>query len=252
MSTGLFTRSGVFGCLLLAAMVLLVGCASQQDEPAFSDDFDPGWEENQTGWRVATWKQNSTQMSPERCKTDGNGMLVQTITAGSPWQGGSMQTAADYPYGRWVARLKPSSVAGLCNTMFTVDWEDFTTEEEHDGTKFEVDIEFLTYTFGPGSGQVHLAVHVPGKSNAYVEDVELGFNPSDDFHEWAFEIAPDYVAWFIDGEELRRWERPEDVTFNPNYEFFFNSRTQERWIKGPPDEEAYYYIDWVRFYPLSE
>lgn len=63
-------------------------------EPAFEDDFLPGWEKNQKAWDVATWRQNQTQMSPERCVTDGNGILIQTVLAGDPALGGSMQTKA--------------------------------------------------------------------------------------------------------------------------------------------------------------
>jgi len=220
--------------------------------PAFEDNFDPGWEDNQTAWRVATWTQNKTEMSPERCRTDGKGMLVQTLLAGEPAKGGSMQSTGEFPYGRWQARLKPSSVTGLCNTMFTDDWEDMTTETPNDGTKFEVDIELLTYTFGEGKGKVHLAVHVPEKSNAFVEDVDLGFNPSDDFHLWGFDILPDKIIWHIDGKILRTWERPEGMSFNPNYELFFNSRSQRSWIRGPAPEDAHYYIDWVRFYRMDQ
>jgi len=218
----------------------------------FNDDFDADWEKKQTAWRVATWKQNGAQMDPSRCATDGEGRMVQTVMAGKPYRGGSMQTAREYGYGKWVARLKPSSVPGALNSMFTMDWDDLTTEVEHDGSKFEVDIEFLTYTFGPGKGKVHLAVHVPGKKNAFVEDVPLDFNPSDDFHEWGFEILPDRIAWHVDGKVLRSWDRPAEREFNEGYEFFFNSWTKPKWIKGPPKEDARYLIDWVRFYPMEK
>ncbi|MFW6153670.1 MAG: glycoside hydrolase family 16 protein [Planctomycetota bacterium] len=224
------------------------------DSAAFRDDFDPGWEQRQTAWRVATWKQNGTQMAPERCATDGEGHMVQTVLPGEPYRGGSMQTADEYPYGRWTARLRPSSVPGVLNSMFTMDWDDHTTpDNEHDGSKFEVDIEFLTYTFGPDTGEVHLAVHVPEKKGLFVEDVDLDFNPSDAFHQWSIEIAPDRVTWYVDGEVLRTFERPEGYAFPPNYEFFFNSWTDANpnWINGPAEETATYHIDWVEFEPAG-
>jgi beta-glucanase (GH16 family) len=220
-------------------------------EPAFQDNFDAGWSKDQKDWRVATWKQNGTEMSPERCADDGKGYLVQTVLAGEPYRGGSMQTAKEYPYGRWVARLKPSSVPGVLNSMFTDDWENMTTEEPNDGTKYEVDIEFLTYTFGKKSGKVHLAVHVPGVKNAFVEDVPLKFNPSDDFHVWGIDLLPDRIVWHVDGKELRTWKAPAGQEPPAvGHEMFFNSWTSPKWIKGPPKEDAKYHIDWVRFYPL--
>ena len=38
-------------------------------------------------------------------------------------------------------------------------------------------------------------------------------NPQDDWHLYAFEWTPDYVAWFYDGEEVRRVTDTEEVRF---------------------------------------
>jgi hypothetical protein len=32
---------------------------------------------------------------------------------------------------------------------------------------------------------------------------------------------------------------------------FFNAWTMEKWIKGPPQKQGDYRIDWVKFYPLA-
>lgn len=78
--------------------------------PAFFDGFDPGWEGRQTDWRIATWMQNGTQMARERSQTDGLGNTVQTVLAGEPYRGGSMQSNREFGFGRWIARVKPSNV----------------------------------------------------------------------------------------------------------------------------------------------
>ncbi len=222
-------------------------------EPVFEDPFDPDWAETQTAWRRASWSQNGTQMSPERCVTNDDGLLEQTVLAGNPPQGGSMQSTAEYLYGRWVARLKPSSVPGVLNSMFTMDWDDLTDDTtDSDGTHQEIDIEFLTYTFGDDTGQVHLAVHRPDHTNHVSEDIELDFNPSDDFHEWGFDILPDRIDWHVDGEVFFTFEYDDTITIDGPYELFFNSWTRESWINGPPAEDAVVQIDWVRFYPFDE
>ena len=222
-------------------------------EPTFQDEFAPGWEKDQKAWRVATWKQNGTQMSPERCATDGKGFLVQTVLAGEPYRGGSLQSVAEYPYGRWVGRLKPSSVPGVLNSFFTDDWDNMKTPEKDDGTKFEVDIEFLTYTFSKGKGQVHLALHGFGKKNVYVKEAELDFNPSDDYHVYGFDILPTGIVWYADGKVIGEYKCPEGETVpDIAHEIFFNSWTSPKWIKGPPAAEAKYFIDWVQFYPLAK
>ena len=222
-------------------------------KPSFEDDFLPGWEKNQKAWAVATWRQNGTQMSPERCATDGKGFLVQTVKAGDPPLGGSLETRGEFRYGRFVGRLKPAPVAGALNSFFTDDWDDKTTPETgSDGTKFEVDIEFVTASFGPGRGQVELALHSAfGKKTPYGKKVDLDFNPSDDFHIYAIDILPDAIIWYCDGREIGAYrcaagEKVPDI----GHELFMNSWTAVKWVKGPPKADATYCIDWVRYYPL--
>jgi len=221
------------------------------DKPSFEEDFSKGWNARQTDWKVNGGKQNGTMMSPSRCKANSRGYLVQTVLPGKPYRGGSMETRGEFSYGRWVARLKTSSVPGVLNSMFTMDWDDRKTPEaNNDGSKTEVDIEFLTYTYSRKRGEVHLAVHLPGQENVEVADVPLRFNPSTDFHEWGFDILPDRVIWHVDGEEIHKWKGSKSKTLAPAYEMFFNSWTKPHWINGSPKEAAEYWIDWIRFYPL--
>jgi len=221
--------------------------------PAFEDHFEPGWEEKQKFWKVATWEQNGTQMSPERCRTDGKGHLVQTVLAGEPFQGGSLQTKREFGWGRWVARGKPSAVPGLLNSIFTKDWDDLSTPaDQHDGNKGEVDFEFVTHTFDKGRGEVHLAIHLKKHHPLWHLDIPLDFDPSRDFHEWGFDILPDRVVWHVDGKVLHAWNYTSAHFIDPAYEFFFNSWTAKKWLKGPPGEKAEYQIDWVKFYPLQK
>ncbi|MBN2528704.1 MAG: glycoside hydrolase family 16 protein [Deltaproteobacteria bacterium] len=228
-------------------------CASPfESTAALEDTFDGGWSTTQTLWRRASWTQNGTAMSPDRCIENSEGLLEQTVLEGTPFQGGSMQSRDEYHYGRWVARLKPSSVPGVLNSMFTMDWDDMTTtDDDGDGTHEEIDIEFLTYTFGANSGSVHFAVHKPPHSNYFVNDVELNFNPSDDFHEWGFDVLPDKIQWHVDGAVLAQFAFDATVSITGQYEMFFNSWTKESWINGPPRNDAIYQIDWVRYFPLK-
>lgn len=224
-------------------------------EPSFQDDFTPGWDVSQKQWQVATWTQNGAQMSRERCLTDGKGMLIQTVLPGAPFRGGSLQSTVEFPYGRWEARLKPSSVPGVNNSFFTKDWDDLADPvNKHNarGKKVEIDTEFLTYTFRPGGGKVHLAVHLPNDENHFMEDLELGFNPSADFHVWGMDILPDRIRWRVDGRTIKTYLYDRKGLVDPNYEMFFNSWTKKNWIHGPPTQAASYQIDWVKFYPLLE
>ena len=220
--------------------------------PIVEDNFDAGWSESQALWRRASWTQNGTQMSLDRCNENSDGFLEQTVLAGTPFQGGSMQSREEYRYGRWVARLKPSNVPGVLNSMFTMDWDDLSTSDaDGDGTHEEIDIEFLTYTFGANTGSVHFAVHKPPHSNYFVDDVDLDFNPSDNFHDWELDILPNQIQWRVDDTVLTTFTYDDTVSILGYYEMFFNSWTKEEWINGPPSSDAVYQIDWVRFYPLK-
>lgn len=221
-------------------------------EPSFEDNFEPGWVPGEHHWRIATWRQNGTKMGKDRVKVIEPGYLTQTVLAGKPFRGGSMQSTREFSYGRWIARVKPSSVPGVLNSIFTKDWDDLTTPEpDNDGRKAEVDIEFVTKTFGDGEGEVHLAVHLLKHRPLWHVDIPLDFNPSDDFYEWGFDILPDRCVWHVNGKVLYTWEYTEEHRVDPGYEFFFNSWTRGKWIEGPPKEDAVYEIDWVRFYPLK-
>jgi beta-glucanase (GH16 family) len=218
---------------------------------SFSDTFDPDWEAQQRSWKRASWLQNGTQMDPSRAFTDDAGHLVQVVLPGAPYRGGSIETVGEFGYGRWQARLRPSSVPGLLNSMFTKDWDDRTTPgstSTGDGLKAEVDIEFLTYTFAGDTGKVWLAVHYDGVRQ-YGTMVNLAFNPSKAFHVWGFDVLPSEIRWHVDDQVIHTYRYPVGK-IAPRYEMFFNSWTRPDWIRGPPAAEGQYLIDWVRFSPL--
>lgn len=220
--------------------------------PSFLDFFNSGWKSSQTEWRIANFSQNGTEMSPDRVNVSASGILTETVLAGEPYRGGSIETWAEFGWGRWVARVRPSPVPGVLNSIFVKDWDDRTTPADGgDGNKAEIDIEFLTHSFGPGIGEVHLAVHFTDASPLFGVDIPLDFNPSDAFHEWGFDILPDRVVWHVDGEFLYEWIYTDTHAMTGDYEFFFNAWTRDTWILGPPATDAHYEIDWVRFYPLQ-
>jgi len=95
----------------------------------------------------------------------------------------SMARRDQYCFGRWEARRKPSNVPGMLNSMFTIDWDDVMASGDGDGTTQEIDIEFLTYAFTGTDSKVHFALHAAGHPSANTRpDIQLGFDPSADFH----------------------------------------------------------------------
>jgi len=110
------------------------------------------------------------------------------------YRGAELRTLEPVLYGKFEARYKPAQGDGILSSFFT--YNDSCCSESPWN---EIDIELLgrydhvmdlnTITWGQSS---HVRQH-------YVE-----FNPHLNFHTYGFEWTPDYVAWFIDGEEVYR------------------------------------------------
>ena len=221
---------------------------------SFRDDFsaatlDPGV------WQVAAWAEHGGQTDAARCYAK-DGFLTMEFendaayfAAHGLFLSSALQTRATFLYGRWEARLKPSSVPGVLNSFYTIDWGDGS------GTKQEIDIEFLTKSFGGGGGEVHYAVHAEGKTSFNTNpDVSLAFDPSADFHVYAIEITPTEIQWTVDGTLLKTYAYSDaGVTINAPYQLKLNAWSQANWIGGPPvaDTVCTYLIDWIQFTPME-
>ena len=158
-------------------------------------------------------------------------------------------------YGRWEASLKPSNVPGVLNSFYTIDWNNTTDGTSgSDGTKQEIDIEFLTKSFKDNTGEVHFAVHERGRKSIETNpDIKVDFSPCADFHVWGFEITPEYIEWFVDDKVLKRYVYDgNEIIINAPYQLKLNFWSAERWIGGPPKEnvKCIYQIDWIKFTPL--
>ena len=208
-------------------------------------------------WQVATWSEHGGQTGYERTYVeDGKLNMVFINDSVEGYLNASINTWNEYLYGTWEASLKPSSVPGVLNSFFTIDWDDMSNSSStSDGTKQEIDIEFLTYTFADDFGRVHHAVHAEGYSSfESVPDIALDFNPSDDFHTYGFEITPEYIRWFVDDITLRTYTYSEgEISITDPYQLKLNVWSMENWINGPPeaDVESVYQIDWIRFTPAE-
>ncbi len=241
--------------LAFIGLLALASCSPNSGDQAaldpaagydFYDDFSDGIDPEV--WEVAGWREHGGQTSPERVYVDDQGHLNMVFINDSEqgYLSAALQTRKeDFSYGRWEARLKPSSVPGVLNSMYTIDWR------KGQGTKQEIDIELLTHTFGDKHpGEMWIALHAAGKKTTDFSQ-PLPFNPSDDFHVYSFDITPEYVEYSVDDKVLYRYVYAEnDIAFDAPYMLKFNVWSSDNaWIKGPPpkDVKTVYQIDWVRF-----
>jgi beta-glucanase (GH16 family) len=108
--------------------------------------------------------------------------------AGRPYASGEYLTMQRYGHGRFEARLKPIKAAGVVTAVFTYAGPD--SGSPHD----EIDMEFL------GNKPTKM------QANYFTDDVgghetliELGFDATADYHDYAFEWRPGSIRWFVDG-----------------------------------------------------
>lgn len=154
-------------------------------------------------------------------------LICSTIVSiAKDYKGAEYRTKEAYTYGRFETRIKAAQRDGMLASFFTY----------HDGsdTWNEIDIEIM----GRYNDNVQFNTITPGQTN-HVRAQNVNFNPAEDFHTYAFEWTPDYVAWFIDNEEVYRQteehiqtlNRPQKIMmniWNPAYENWagvFNSNT---------------------------
>lgn len=223
------------------------------DSPFF-DDFE-GSTIN-SSWLVATWKEHNGQTGPERCFVKDGLLHLQFVNSSTEgYLSSAIQTRAEFLYGKWEMKAKASNVPGVLNSFYTIDWDNTSNSSaENDGTKQEIDIEFLTKSFGNSSGEVHLALH-NSKSSWYTNpDIPLWFDPSDNFHVYGFNITPNCIEWLADDSVIYRYEyEGKPISIDAPYMLKLNSWSDLKWIGGPPQADVVcdYQIDWIRFTPLQ-
>src|SRR6056297_2639984 len=220
----------------------------------FYEDFD-GPIDDQI-WQVLAGSEHGGDLSTDRVYVE-NGLLNMVFIYDSEKGnlGSAIQSRDEFLYGRWEASLKPTDVPGVLNSFYTIDWDNTADDASgSDGTKQEIDIEFLSKSFKDDSGEIHLALHERGsKSFQTNPDIKFDFNPSADFHVYGFEVTPEYIEWFVDDTVIHRYTyEGNEIAVDAPYMLKLNFWSSERWIGGPPeaDVECIYQIDWIKFTPL--
>jgi endo-1,3-1,4-beta-glycanase ExoK len=134
-----------------------------------------------------------------------------------------IRTGKKLGYGLYEARMRTASGAGLNTAFFTYigppngvpEWD-------------EIDFEFL----GKDSHSVQLNYYANGKAQLG-KLFPLGFDASQDFHNYAFDWAPDKIRWYVDGKLL--YETPADAKLPHNPGFLFlslwsGSQVEDAWL----------------------
>jgi len=168
--------------------------------------------------------------------------LFVSFCYSNEFKGAEYRTIETFTYGRFEVCFKSSSGAGQLSTLFTYH----ELGDEGSSAWNELDIEIL----GRYENDVQFNPITPGQENhEYHRWVD--FNPSEDFHVYAIEWTPDYVAWFVDGKELHRQTGDHIDELNRDQKLMMNiwPPVYESWVGtlDPAQLPFFAYYDWVSY-----
>ena len=220
------------------------------------NSFNSGLQYKSGGWNNgdnfgAEWKENHIELN--------SGIMALRIdTAGCPsrcegkaFASGEYATTDTYGYGRVEGRLKVAKARGLVTSLFTYTNREKNPNkpERNDG----IDIETLD------KDTTKLEVNYYANRVGSQETVlDLGFDASAAYHDYAFEWSPSAIRWYVDGklvhtENGSRGElpsQPGQVMVN----LWPGASDNLEWtgsFKYPGTPLRAYY-DWIKFTPVSK
>ena len=179
-------------------------------------------------------------------------MLVAMAAGQADFRSGSVSTYEKFRYGKFVTRMKAPDRKGTVSSFFTYwDGPNFDPLEWN-----ELDLEIVpSVEENPFSMNI-----IYGDGHDKVESHDYGheFNPHDDWHTYEMEWTPHYIAWIVDGHEIRHvntqdpavknLDKPQSLRMN------FWTPTFHSWSSGfnPVDMPWYVLYDYVEVFTYDE
>ena len=110
------------------------------------------------------------------------------------YRGAEFRTGPKYGYGFYSVRMRPVKESGVITSFFIYNGRPWD----------EIDIEFL----GKDTTKVQFNYFTNGVGN-YEYEYDLGFDASEEFHEYAFEWKEGSITWYVDGKAV--YQATEDI-----------------------------------------
>ncbi len=167
-------------------------------------------------------------------------LCIPMFLSAKIYKGAEYRTKAAFTYGRFEVRMKSAQREGMLSSFFT--YHEITSTADWN----EIDIEIM----GRYSDDIQFNPITRGQVN-HVSHYQTSFNPSLDFHTYAFEWTPTYVAWFVEGKEVHRQTGAHIEGLNLPQKIMMNvwNPTYPNWA-GQWNENvlpAFAYYDWVSY-----
>ena len=172
-------------------------------------------------------------------------LAVPSRAQAKPYKGGELYSQQQYLHGRVEMRMRMVRGSGLLSTFFT-----YKGGSESANTFWEeIDIE----VFGKDDATTWQSNIITGLgSRTTSEEVhDCGVSLADAYHTYVLEWTPSYVAWQVDGIEVRRTTGTQvnDLTSPQSLRFNIWAANIAEWV-GPLDDSAlpqYQYVNWISY-----
>lgn len=176
-------------------------------------------------------------------------LLFQLTILSKDYKGAEYRTKAAYTYGRFEVRMKAANRDGILSSFFT--YFDGTSTDPWSSSKWnEIDLEIM----GRYDDNIQFNTITPGQVN-HVSHYPTSFSPHLDYHTYAFEWTPQYVAWFVDGQEVLRQTGSHIATLTRPQKIMMNiwNPLYENWagLLNPATLPAFAYYDYVSYYTYT-
>ena len=167
-----------------------------------------------------------------------------------PYKGAEIYSNQSYHYGRYEMRMRAAKGSGVLSTFFT-----YKNGSEQNGVFWEeIDIEI----FGKNNATQWQSNVIIGTNRPTTKTEGVHTAPAslgDAYHTYVLEWTPNYIAWFVDGAEIRRINGGQFVTsLNSPQSLRFNlwAANIPEWV-GPWNPNilpVYQFVDYIEYKPF--
>ncbi len=229
--------------------------------PRSSEGFQLLWEDpfdtlDSTRWAAQThsWDGNLAQFTPDNVAVVDGRLQISLTPSGDeakPYDGVEYRSVDAFTYGKVEASMRFAKGSGVVSSLVLI----FTPWPPDDWN--ELDIECLGNT--TGEVQFNHMVNIPPADPVsghlqFPEKIDLGFDPTADFHTYTIEWLPDAVRFLVDGvvvheptEEVSRLVLPQNILLT------IWASDSASWAGRIDDTTAptFAEVDWLRVYSYT-
>lgn len=167
--------------------------------------------------------------------------------------GAELLSKETFKYGKFEARMKMAYAHGCISSMFLY----YNDSYMGNGKKWnEIDIEVIGKYANSFQSNLITGSKESKKTSETVHNI--GAPIAADFHTYTIEWTPTYIAWFLDGQQMRREDSPNqqvvDMVLEQSLRFNIWSSKSTAWVGNlnhaeiPVAQE----IDYVKVWDMNE